>query len=84
MNAPLPISSSILKRLDKLAKERGCTTERLVHTLLKERLDYEARFEKEVDKGLASLKNERTYSTQEVFCAVSKQRAVRAERKSIA
>jgi predicted transcriptional regulator len=84
MNAPLPISSAILKRLDKLAKERGCTTERLVNTLLKERLDYEARFEKEVDKGLASLKNEPSYSTQEVFNAVAKQRAARAKRKSVA
>lgn len=84
MNAPLPIPAAMLKRLDKLAKARGCSMERLVTTLLKERLDYEMRFEKEVEKGLASLKKERTYSTEEVFAAAAKQRAARAKHKPIA
>lgn len=83
MNAPLPISTAMLKRLDKLAQERGCSTERLITTLPKDRLDYEARFEKEVE-GLASQKIERTYSTEEVFAAVAKQRSTCAKRKPAA
>jgi predicted transcriptional regulator len=78
MNHPITLPPSVIKRLEKLAAKSRRSPDSIVSTAVKERIEYEEWFDKQVAAGSADLKAGRVISYAE---AVSKLERARNARK---
>jgi predicted transcriptional regulator len=78
MNHPITLPQSVIKRLEKLAANSRRSPDSIVSAAVKERIEYEEWFDKQVAAGTADLKAGRAFSFDE---AVSKLERARHARK---
>jgi predicted transcriptional regulator len=80
MATTLTISESLARRLERVSSRSGKSLRTLLHSALKNQLDYEEWFLKAVDEGIASADRGELMSTAEVVAALNKQGRERARR----
>jgi predicted transcriptional regulator len=78
MATTLTISESLARRLERVSSRSGKSPQTLVHSALKNQLDYEEWFLKAVDEGIASADRGELISMAEVVAALKKQGRERA------
>jgi predicted transcriptional regulator len=78
MNHPITLPQSVIKRLEKLATNSRRSPDSIINAAVKERIEYEEWFDKQVAAGTADVKAGRVISYAE---AVSKLERARNARK---
>ena len=81
MSNTVTLPQTLIKRLEKISAGSRYTPESIVKQAVKERLEYEEWFAKQVEAGIADEKAGRVYGKEEFWARIDK---ARHERKKAA